>query len=277
MNKLIKVELYKAFHNPYCIISLVCGGGLSIWAALETMKEVFPVMELIWTLPDQYRSFKGLSVFYEWMGVVSLGSASSVFFVIWPVLAALPHGWSLWKERKTSMDYQMIIRYGRRKYYLAKYLAVFMSGGVAVTLPLLLNLILEMAFLPAFLPEITAGVSPIRNGILFSKIYYQHPFIFCLLWCSVAFVLGGETASIGMLVSKRSKLQIGVILMPFVIFLGLDMVLNLPSFSGAWEYSVLRMLLAGSGIRTTPIIIMVGIGWLLPLGMLIWLSEKAEY
>ena len=223
---MMKIELRKAFHNSFFVAAIAIGSFIAVLEAVLTWSAIWPMMQDILTR-DIGRNFRGLSLFYLWMGIVSINFSSSLYYLVWPVLGALPFGWSFWKEQNEGVVNQEVIRGGRRAYLNAKFTAVFVTGGICVAWPLLLNLMLEATYLLASAPNVLHGASAISNGFFLSKLYYAHPWIYCFCWCAVVFFEGGAAASLCFLAGKRVKLFVMVILVPYFIYMAITIAFNL--------------------------------------------------
>ena len=83
----------------------------------------------------------------------------------------------------------MVIRAGKMPYYLAKYAALFVSGGLAVVTPLLFNFLLTAMFIPAVRPDpsyLTAyGIGP---ASFLSMLFYAHPFLYVFAYLLIDFL-----------------------------------------------------------------------------------------
>ena len=244
---LLKIEMWKAFHNSFFWMAISVGTVIAALEAVMTWKEIWPMMQNTLTR-DIGRSFRGLSLFYLWMGIYSLSFAGNFFFFIWPVLGAVAYGWSFWKEKNEGVFYQEVLRGGRENYLNAKFTAVFVAGGICVAWPLLLNLMLEAMFLQASAPNIIHGVSPVSNGYFLAKLYYAHPWIYCFCWCVVVFFEGGAAASLCFLAGKRARLFVVVILIPYFIYMAITIACNLTGQIEAVKIAPINLINAAVGI-----------------------------
>ena len=85
----------------------------------------------------------------KWIGGELVSPQAFFFFLIFPIIAVLPFAASLAFDRSSGYVAQFYIRGQRRNYYTAKYITTFLSGGVAVLIPLVLNIFLTMTVFPA--------------------------------------------------------------------------------------------------------------------------------
>ena len=93
---------------------------------------------------------------YPWFGLNSGSPYKVTFLTIFPVLAMMPHALSYHLDRKGGYIKNVYTRTKKINYLTAKYLAVFLSGGLTVLFPYLVSLPVTACMLPA--------LTPIRNG-----------------------------------------------------------------------------------------------------------------
>ncbi len=222
MRRILKTELWKVFHNKMMVLALVLGTLLALADVAENAGVVARLTEgTLRAVAEGYGSggHEGFSLFVQWMAINGVNFGSRNFYLIWPVLAALPFGWSYCQERRSGIYNQIVSRSGKRTYYLAKYLAVFVSGGAAIAIPVTANLLINALVCPYSLPEL--GITPIANGTFLSALYYTHPWIYGFIWCGMEFLWGGAAACFCFIFGSMFRYQVLVILGPFACFLAL--------------------------------------------------------
>lgn len=144
---------------------------------------------------------------------------SFLFYEVWPLLAAMPFAWSYSQERYQSYYLQPISRVGKRGWFHAKFLAVFISGGIITTVPLVISLFAQASFAPAIPMEYQMmQVVGITNADFLASVYYTRPWIYCICWCGVQFLLGGAAAVSAFLVGSRLRFAALGILLPYGLF-----------------------------------------------------------
>lgn len=243
MKSSLKTELWKMFHNPMFYAALAVGCLVSLinvgenWAAAEELKaRIFAPDHVVSQSPW------GFSLFLLWMPVNGVSYGRALFSLLWPVLTAMPYGWSYLQERRDGLYNQLISRTGRRTCYLAKYTAAFVGGGLAVSVPVLLNLLANAMFCPYVLPHILNLVQ-ISDGYFLSELYFTVPWAYALIWCGVDFLLGGAAAGLCFGVGTWFRLQITTVLTPFAFLLVLDgaIVALRSRYGWNWELSPLQL------------------------------------
>lgn len=220
--KSVKTELWKSTHNPMFYAALVIGLGIALINVLENKLTGDELRPLI--LSGDHvgsRSPWGFSLFLLWMPLNPTSYGTLLYSLVWPILAAMPYGWSYLRERAGGLYLQTTVRAGRTTNYLAKYAAVFVSGGLAAAFPVLCNLLASAMICPYVLPSIMNSVQ-IADGYFLSELYFTAPWAYALLWCGVVFLLGGAAAGLCLLAGAGLRLQVTTMLTPFAILMGLD-------------------------------------------------------
>jgi len=194
------------------------------------------------------KSYQGFSLFVNWIAINLSSVGSRVFYLIWPILAAMPYGWSYYQDRKTGIYDHLISRTGSFTYFTSKYAAVFLSGGTVIAMPVLLNLLINAMVCPYYLPKVISSLVMVFDGNFLSELFYTIPWIYALIWCTVDFVWGGVTACICFIVGTKPRLQVLVTITPFVIYALIDylytILLNIVRFN--IEMSPLKLAAAAS-------------------------------
>ena len=226
MKRLIRVELWKAFHNMYFYSSLMIG---LIIVLINLGENISIVSDLSKQSLESYLtgtlsgSHEGFSLFVLSLPYNGINYATRLFLFIWPVLAAMPFGWSYCLERKSGVYNQMVVRSNIFRYYSSKYLATFITGGLSVSLPIITDLLVSALVCPYAPINVTSSITSIFNGWFLSELYYTNPWLHALIWCCVCFLAGGSVACLCFIVGTKVRLGVLVVLSPFVILVIWDM------------------------------------------------------
>lgn len=210
MNKMLKIELNRAVHSRGTMISLSCG---SLLAIIHFVICVLPLREFI--DGDIYP----LSAFSKWM----CGDDSTVFptlyYFVLPVLVALPHAGSLWEDIQSGYIKNIAVRVKKEQYMIAKYLAVFITGGSVAIIPLILNFMLTGLVLPVIIPQSNTGYFPIFSYSLLGDLFYSHPLLYLGANLSINFVYMGLLATLALLATYWCENLFTTVLTPFIVYL----------------------------------------------------------
>ena len=203
MSKILKLELKKAFCSKLFLFSILAGLGFVISSAHSmyelnyvsfdrpfalAMIENGQMFELI---------FEGKSLYTGWIGAEINSSASMSFFIILPLLAMLPCGFSLVGDIRSGYTKLIVPKCGRKNYILAKLISAFISGGAVAALLLISSVLIVALFLPAVAPKIINSMYfPVLHGDILSQIAYSKPMLFILCYIGLDFIFCGLFACI---------------------------------------------------------------------------------
>lgn len=208
-----------------------------------TLSDIFNVLKFI--------GFKGNyppSLYQYWIGTEFRSMQNTLYFMLTPILAALPFADSYFCDRRGYIK-QIITRTKRKKYLVAKYLAVFVSGGLAFAIPLIANFIAVACICPALSPQASTGTfATYENGFL-SLLFISHPLVYCAFYTVYDFLIAGLFAAVSLTAALFIKNRFAVLLSPFILFLLWSVVtggLNLGNFDA---YNLLR---ASQGFSPKP-------------------------
>lgn len=223
MCSVLKLELKKAFKNKFFWISVVLGCLITLLSFEHMVNMYYEGMSAISGNSTDiiYDPHIGINtVFNCWIGGEPFSLGSSIYFFVFPLLIALPYGWSYSEERKCGYRRMMLTKTGKKKYYCAKYVAVFLSGGVAMVLPLIFNFWMTLLVVPAILPDVTMNMFyGVFGGSFLAELYYTVPFLYVAIYLFIDFVYCGFLVCICMAVSGIVRQKWGVVLIPFLLLL----------------------------------------------------------
>ena len=223
MCSVLKLELKKAFKNKFFWISVVLECLITLLSFEHMVNMYYEGMSAISGNSTDiiYDPHIGINtVFNCWIGGEPFSLGSSIYFFVFPLLIALPYGWSYSEERKCGYRRMMITKTGKKKYYCAKYVAVFLSGGVAMVLPLIFNFWMTLLVVPAILPDVTMNMFyGVFGGSFLAELYYTVPFLYVAIYLFIDFVYCGFLVCICMAVSGIVRQKWGVVLIPFLLLL----------------------------------------------------------
>ncbi|MGN0291741.1 MAG: hypothetical protein ACI4C5_07400 [Lachnospiraceae bacterium] len=233
MRVLLKNELKRMIYSKETLFALLLGMGICIWHAYQ----------YIWgaAIYDEALSFCPESVFYNWLGAFSFPVQSFLYFLILPLLVVLPGGATYHEDRKSQYTVNIYTRCAKWKYLIAKYIAVFLSGGIVFVLPLILSLFLAMVHFPMLRPEEIIGIGPSQIGLMYD-LYYTYPWVYVIIFLCIDFFFAGGIAAITLAVTPFVEYRLVVMLIPFVLYFGIYCLNNMV---GEMNYAPNYFLLSG--------------------------------
>lgn len=214
MKKILKIELERAYRSRGMTVALSIG---LILAVVQFFQYVYPWRNHILTFFDGTYMTYPLSVFNMWLGADDTHPWLAIYMTIFPILAALPYGASYFDDKKTGYIKNICIHVKKERYLLAKYIAVFLSSGTTVVLPMLFNLMLTASVMPSLIPSMNGLFAPGSSG-MFANIFHCHPYVYIFIYLVMYFIYGGVFASIALAVTEGAEYRFIVLLSPFCIF-----------------------------------------------------------
>jgi hypothetical protein len=159
-----------------------------------------------------------LSILHNWINGAQETTGETIFFMVFPLLAAMPFAWSLHSERNIGYTNQLLTRQAKGTYLTAKYIAVFLSGGIAVGAAMVFNLMANMWVLPVC--NTLHALVGYGDMVFLSKILFSKPWLYLLLCLVTSFFWAGILACLGLTASLFLRRRVAAVLFPFALFLG---------------------------------------------------------
>lgn len=224
MKNVLQIELNKAIKTRYFAISIIIGTMIGIVGLVYNVNLVYNSQIYDGINP----CYEGFTLFNHWIGGEGFSLGSSLYFFVFPLLIALPYGWSFCGERNSGYMRQMLVRAGEKSYLTAKFLATFIAGGLAMVVPLIINFMLTALFIPAITPVPTYDTMyGVFGNSLFSSLYYTQPFAYVAVYMLVDFMFCGALACITMLSAQFIKYKWVNCIFPFVVCMVLNVLNNM--------------------------------------------------
>ncbi len=228
MRGLLKTELQKAFRSPWFLSAVLIGLSCAVWCLVGTAQVTYgdggwyAIRERCMkngTIPGAPES---VTLYTSWLGM-SGSTAHTVFYRLFPLLALLPCGISISEELNSGYVKAVVPLVGRRKYFSAKLIAAFISGGAAVCIPLLASLATTAAVVPAIDPvPYRSEFYPISPGDLYSSFAFSKPLLYALAYAAVDFVFGGFFACLALPAALDSEKRAAAVAVPYIALLLAD-------------------------------------------------------
>ena len=224
MSGVLKIELRKAFGNKLFLLTLAVGIVIASISAYQNIqlyldavahnayrKEVLP--DILFN--PMYPAF---SPYTYWIGGDYQYPMTSLFYLLLPLMASLAFGWSFFMEKKSGYIKNIVTRTKKTHYFLAKYIAVFLSGGAVIAIPLVINFLTVACFIPAYQPDIYYSM-----GYHFlSELFYSSPLVYVIYVMALDFVFSGLIATASMALTFFVRNRFAVVLLPFLLLLGIQ-------------------------------------------------------
>ncbi|MGN0056536.1 MAG: hypothetical protein ACI360_08885 [Atopobiaceae bacterium] len=223
MKRLVRMELQKAFRNPWLVVALSIAIALAVYSAVGDILARYNYG--IGKYDYKYLSPSPDSCFRYWISMDFIQPTSTLLFHLLPLLAVIPYAWSFRTELQSGYLMQVTSRQTLGRYLTAKGIAVFLTGASVAMVPLVVNFLILACFVPAYMPDITAVIYiGIDDEDLWSWFLYNLPLIYVLLYTLLAGVLSGLWALFVHALSFFIDNRVALLSAPYLGLLGIQFV-----------------------------------------------------
>lgn len=266
-------EIKRAFNTIGMKLALLVGCALSIWHVITVIMPISEGQNYELSANAIDDLYVPISLYSTWMGNELFPIQSYIFYLILPLLAVLPFGSSFFEDIKSGYIINVCTRVEKKIYFKAKYLAVFLSGGVAVVAPLLLNLVLSSMFMPAFIPD-NGTVGTISPTTMAYEVFFTHPLIYVLMLIVIDFIFAGVIATLALSYTYFTEHRFGVMIVPFVFYF---FIYSLTNLIDKTDYSLFFMLNGGANNNYLPVYILYFLlFFILSYVIFMWKGKKQD-
>lgn len=230
MSPLLSMELRKAFDGAPFKIALAVGvllglasAGLYVfWFLGFSVGSDGSVINLgvtkLAVQPDYYGMFYLSSPYVRTMSLDGMAAASSLFYVLAPLLCLVPYAWSYRTELSGGYLAQVYSRASRRSYYRAKAAATFASAFVVVLVPQVVNFIVLCCIFPLYTPTpVDALYTAIIGSDPWARLYYSVPWLYTALYFLVSSSLAGLWATLVLAISLLASNRVVLLVGPYLV------------------------------------------------------------
>ncbi|MFC0190066.1 hypothetical protein ACFFJY_17355 [Fictibacillus aquaticus] len=243
---MLKMEFSRISSRPVLWMLLAAGLFLGLWPVIQMWPQ---------GVTDQYYMMYPRSPFVSWM-YLEVSSTYQIYALIFPLLASLVYCDAYAEDFNTGLIKSILTKIHKKSYLMTRYAVNFLLGGFIAVFPLLVNFLALMMAFPLIENNFYYGMAPVSQNGFYQDLFYQHPFVYIALRFFLLFLFGGILASLGLALSTAVRNRYIVLVFPFLLFLGLDVLfpsLNWYSYSVSglflWNYqehwSMLLYLFAG--------------------------------
>ncbi|MDE6835136.1 MAG: hypothetical protein K2J39_12960 [Ruminococcus sp.] len=248
MKNILCIELRKSLKNKLFILSVIMGFTVSFLSFLYNYELYTTASEETRLYSNEfgiiYNPMLSMNTLYNsWVGGEAFTLGTTVFFFIIPILTAIPYGWSYCSELKSGYIKNVVTRCGKMQYFISKYIATFISGGLAVAIPLICNFILTASFIPAYQPQVRyMQYYGIFSNTFLSEVFYRNPVIYILIYIFIDFIFCGLIACLSCTSANIIKNKVVAMLTPFGVLLLFNYIADIIKSSRNIEASPMNFL-----------------------------------
>lgn len=214
MLSMFKFEFKRAITSKRLFFALMIGVGITLW---HLFQNVLPMHKFL-----AFGASEGMlphSVFSKWIGGESHNLQPTLYYILFPILAALPYADTFYTDIQSGYVKQIFTRSKKTNYYFAKYLVNFIVSGTVVVIPLLINLLGSAVILPSIIPQVSSGFYGIGPESLWSELFYTNPYLYIYFYLFIDFIFAGLLSSIALMLASYLSNKFLVIFSPFIIYI----------------------------------------------------------
>lgn len=229
MRKLLKIELSRALKNKFLLYAVLLGTIITVWHFVQNVVPLANTLDECMNLsvklndPMMHPGW----LFSAWIGGNLHDMQGFLYYLLLPILAAIPFSASFFLDKKNGYIKNVFVRAKKRDYYISKFIATFIAGGIAVAVPLLINLALTATLLPSMLPQVTSSRFYVNATNMWCDLFYTHPYLYVFSYLILDFVFSGLIATIALVVGSISEYKFVVLIAPFLVYLFVFSIFNL--------------------------------------------------
>lgn len=212
--ELLFIELKRAVFNKGMLLSFLISGVLVFMHCYKHLG-LWMEYELPESMKEMYSNQAKTSPLNMWIIDIASPYLYYLYYVV-PFLAVLPYGLNFYRECKTGNIKNMLVRMERKKYVTTKYVATYISGGIAAIMPLLISMLFLLPYIPFQAPN---PIISMPNATWLRILYFDQPFLYVIAYLFIWFAVGGILAVMSLLVSAVNNNMLTVFLSPFLIML----------------------------------------------------------
>lgn len=254
--RMIKTECRRAFGGRLLAAALVAGLALTL-AHLITVAVPYGTSDVWEVWRSGAKGAYPFSVYNTWMGGENSSAFTTLYYFLLPLLACVPFADSLYTDLTSGYAAQMISRTGRGTYCTAKVLAVALSAGTVVLVPLVVNFLGTLLFVPLLPPEAAAGIFFVGPSAAFADVFYEAPLAYCGLFALLTFCVAGIIACLCVALAPVMPNRFLVLVTPFLLCTATSFVL---AGSGLAGYAPTEVLMPAPRFDVQPAVVAVAYG-----------------
>ncbi len=207
--RIVIFEIKRAFHEINFKLSILIG-------------QMIVLLDLC-TFYAKYKNSDSVILLQAWIGTDFQFAYNSLFYILLPLLACMPYAGSYFTDMQSGYEKNILLKIERKKYIVAKMIAVYCSASFCVVVPLLTNLFLLAGLFPDQLPNLLAfNTANIIDYNIFPALFYTRPVGYCLVFILLAGLFAGVFGMISVAISKWCRSSFSVIMFPFVLYIVTD-------------------------------------------------------
>lgn len=219
--KVFRMELKRSIYNIGMLVSIILGLACIFIKQYGVCSRIIESNKILRRVGGQsYTGMSNTPFITDWV-VMMIEPGTIYLLYMFGLIVALPYGISYYRDKKIGLIKNICTRTNHSTYLRAKYFATFISGGIAIIIPLLADLLMAKLWSPRGFHgnyiKITGTV--LSAATMWGKFTIDHYYIVALVYILLWFIFGGVLATITLVVSSYTENVFTIQLMPFFVML----------------------------------------------------------
>lgn len=206
--QMFRAEWNRMISQKELWIVIAIGCCITLWHFYQYVWKMGVVID-----PYPYQEIPN-GLYKSWIGASEFSMQTNWYYLIFPLIAVLGYAGTCFDDKKHGYRNLVLLRSGKRTYFHVKAFVVFLSGGIAVSIPLLLNFVLTAMKYPALYPDSFESFGPSIKCVG-SFLFYRHPLVYILLYLLFDFIIAGLFCVLTMILCEKAEYKFIALLLPF--------------------------------------------------------------
>lgn len=200
-----------------------------------------------------------------WLGSFNSSIFAELFFMLMPILAAMPMADIYLNDRKTGYFNNIAGRGREKSYFCCLFVMNAVAGAMCFIIPAVINIVCSFCILPDIHPDIIVNESSVvtmyGTETLFPEMYYTHPLAHMALYLATGAVIAAIYASLALafsfFINNRFFVWISVFIM-YYIYMAVAAALVHGNSSLYMPANYMREINGGGSIAAFAVIVLSG-------------------
>lgn len=146
------------------------------------------------------------------------------YIFMMPIIAALPYSLTYIEDVENNMITNINSRINHSRYVGTKIIINAVSGGIAVTIPIIISLIITSLVFGGTIQDFSTYKA---FGGAFNELFRNNYYVYVLIHLAIEFLFGFSYATIALAVSTQIKNSMAILLSPFLFWAGGSVIVSL--------------------------------------------------
>lgn len=233
---MIKIEIKRLLKRPSFYVALLVGIAITALEALTNNQ--------INLKSENFSTFS--SGVYSNFIQYSLGKYVRMLQMVFPLIVTIAFSDAYLEDVKSGFIKNIVTRYDKKKYLINRFLVNFVVSGLIISIPLIVNYMIYAATIPSIEPQVSYSSLALDSWSFLPYIYYEYPLLHAFIRIMLLFIYGGSFSSIALAISIFFRSKYVITIIPFIVYIGMDVIYSMTVYSGYDDYSPMLYLFSQS-------------------------------